>query len=418
MGVEPSQPPQFVVFDVSPTINNINFNIGTLWLNYRTQNVYMLVNVEKGIATWILFSGNLHFLTSNSGGPIGPDSNNNINVVGDGTTITGVGNPGTHTITFSTVGTGVVNTLTGNSGGAVSPTAGNINVVGSGPITVTGNPGTSTLTISTSGSGTVESLTTDDGHVVTPTAGTIILHGGNNITTTGTVGPNTATVSVSGTTNHAIQIGNSSGSLTSLSVGTNGQLPIGSTGANPVMSTLTAGTNITITNGAGSITIASTSIPASTCSFFAYNNADAASFFSDGVFKTLQINATLFDLGSNFNTGTFTFTAPNTGYYCFQAGMAIFGLTDNTLVEYSLQILTSGSGAYLLSNGNPFNQSDANIHTMGVNQTIYVHMTAGDTAKVQGLVHNNTATGTASLYGTGGAIGSQYRTMFSGFQVA
>lgn len=49
--------------------------------------------------------------------------------------------------------TGVAESLTGNSGGAVSPTANNINVVGTGGITVTGNPGTSTLTISVSGSG-------------------------------------------------------------------------------------------------------------------------------------------------------------------------------------------------------------------------------------------------------------------------
>lgn len=47
-------------------------------------------------------------------------------------------------------GTGV-QTLTGNTGGAVGPTANNINVVGSGAITVTGNPGTSTLTIASSG---------------------------------------------------------------------------------------------------------------------------------------------------------------------------------------------------------------------------------------------------------------------------
>lgn len=46
-----------------------------------------------------------------------------------------------------------VETLTGNSGGAVGPTANNINVVGSGGVTVVGNPGTSTLTISVSGSG-------------------------------------------------------------------------------------------------------------------------------------------------------------------------------------------------------------------------------------------------------------------------
>ena len=41
-----------------------------------------------------------------------------------------------------------VQTLTGNTGGAVPPTANNINVVGTGAISVAGNPGTSTLTIS------------------------------------------------------------------------------------------------------------------------------------------------------------------------------------------------------------------------------------------------------------------------------
>lgn len=45
-----------------------------------------------------------------------------------------------------------VETLTGNSGGAVGPDGSfNINVVGSGSLVVTGNPGTNTLTISDSG---------------------------------------------------------------------------------------------------------------------------------------------------------------------------------------------------------------------------------------------------------------------------
>lgn len=46
-------------------------------------------------------------------------------------------------------GAGSVTTLTGNGGGAVSPSGGgNINIVGTGIINVTGNPGTNTLTIS------------------------------------------------------------------------------------------------------------------------------------------------------------------------------------------------------------------------------------------------------------------------------
>lgn len=44
-------------------------------------------------------------------------------------------------------GGGSLNTLTGNTGGAVPPTAGNINVIGVGAISVQGVIGTSTLTI-------------------------------------------------------------------------------------------------------------------------------------------------------------------------------------------------------------------------------------------------------------------------------
>lgn len=44
-------------------------------------------------------------------------------------------------------GGGALNTLTGNTGGPISPSAGNINIVGVGAINVQGTPGTSTLTI-------------------------------------------------------------------------------------------------------------------------------------------------------------------------------------------------------------------------------------------------------------------------------
>ncbi|PWU06766.1 MAG: hypothetical protein C5B43_01250 [Verrucomicrobia bacterium] len=44
--------------------------------------------------------------------------------------------------------------------------------------------------------------------------------------------------------------------IANLGVATNGQLPIGSTGGNPVLATLTAGAGMSITNAAGSITLA------------------------------------------------------------------------------------------------------------------------------------------------------------------
>ena len=46
---------------------------------------------------------------------------------------------------------GIVETLTGNSGGAVGPTGNNINILGAGAVAVAGNPGISTLTITVSG---------------------------------------------------------------------------------------------------------------------------------------------------------------------------------------------------------------------------------------------------------------------------
>jgi hypothetical protein len=107
-------------------------------------------------------------------------------------------------------GSGIL-TVTGDTGGAVGPTSGNINLHSATTTYVTGTPGTS-------------SLKTE----VVSTANTF-LYG---------QGPTTPSVAL--------------GPLT------NGQLIIGSTGSAPVAATLTAGTGITVTNAAGSITIAAT----------------------------------------------------------------------------------------------------------------------------------------------------------------
>ena len=50
--------------------------------------------------------GFLETLTGNSGGPVGPDASDNINVIGDGTTINVTGNPGTNTLTISAINAG------------------------------------------------------------------------------------------------------------------------------------------------------------------------------------------------------------------------------------------------------------------------------------------------------------------------
>lgn len=59
-------------------------------------------------------------------------------------------------------------------------------------------------------------------------------------------------------TAHSLQVGNGTGNITQLGVASNGQIPIGSAGADPALATITPGINISVTNGAGSITIAAT----------------------------------------------------------------------------------------------------------------------------------------------------------------
>jgi hypothetical protein len=57
-------------------------------------------------------------------------------------------------------------------------------------------------------------------------------------------------------TANSLYVGNGTSALVALGAATNGQIPIGRTGLSPILATLTAGTNITVTNGSGTISIA------------------------------------------------------------------------------------------------------------------------------------------------------------------
>ena len=79
---------------------------------------------------------------------------------------------------------------------------------------------------STSGGGSGSGIQTIDGDTGSVTGSTVTIEGGNssvtNITTSGS--GSTLTVSVSGTTENAVQVGSASGSLSSLALGTMGQV--------------------------------------------------------------------------------------------------------------------------------------------------------------------------------------------------
>lgn len=115
----------------------------------------------------------------------------------------------------SLASTGAGKTITGDSGGALSPTLNNWNILG----------GTN---ISTSGAGSTLTVA-----VKAPFAATTL-------------------------TANSLILGNGTSNVSALGAATNGQIPIGSTGNAPVLATITAGSGISVTNGAGSITISAT----------------------------------------------------------------------------------------------------------------------------------------------------------------
>ena len=94
-------------------------SVGTLGQVLTSNGAGALPTFKTGVV------GEVDSLTGNTGGAISPSSGN-INVVGDATGITIVGSG--NTLTASLVGTGAIQTLTGStSGGAISPLAGNVN---------------------------------------------------------------------------------------------------------------------------------------------------------------------------------------------------------------------------------------------------------------------------------------------------
>ena len=118
---------------------------------------------------------------------------------------------------------------------------------------------------------------------------------------------------------------------------TNGQIIIGSTGAFPVAATITAGTNITVTNGAGSITIAATNDPGP---------------FTEvsGTTQTIAVN----NRYSANNASTVTFTLPATAAIgdTFElmgkgAGLIAIAQSSGQTINFCSKVTTSVAGGSL-----------------------------------------------------------------------
>jgi hypothetical protein len=234
-------------------------------------------------------------------------------------------------------------------------------------------------------SGPILTVTGDTGGAVDPDIlGNLNVIGGDNISTVGTPLTNTLTIAVSGTTDHALQLGNAVGSLSSLLL-TNGQLPIGSTGSDPVAAQLQAGSNITITNGPGTITIAAptaSTLPLPTA-FYAYLSAAQPMATGDNTLYTIPYNSTIYNQNGGFVGFSNSFVAPQTGYFSFSSAVTFTDLeATHTDVEVYLNVTGTSAGLYLMAKADPAEERN-NLNVLTLNSSIQIEMTSGDSAQIQ-----------------------------------
>lgn len=159
-----------------------------------------------------------------------------------------------------------------------------------------------------------------------------------------------------GTTNHAVQIGNSSGTLTSLAVGSTGQTIMGSTGADPAFTgspsfsgSVTAGTTITATSGAITATSGNVVLTSGNLVLTAASSSTASSITQQG-FRLMHTFATggitdgnLFigKEAGNYTCGGATFNTA-VGYQALKAVTGVVNNDNTAIGTNSLTLLTSG----------------------------------------------------------------------------
>jgi hypothetical protein len=146
---------------------------------------------------------------------------------------------------------------------------------------------------------------TGDPKAPTPTAG-------DNDTSIATTAFVTSAVKTPGGSSNAVQY-NNAGSFGGLGPLTNGQLLIGSTGAAAVPATLTAGSNVTITNAAGAVTIAATGAASAgpADAFIATLSADQTGVAAN-TWTKVNFNTSAYNQNNKFNTSNGRWT-PSAG---------------------------------------------------------------------------------------------------------
>lgn len=212
LGVRALLPPDLQTAARAPTSSDKAYVKGTLWLDTADSAAFMWPGSGNWIALGSGTTGAITTLTGGSGGAISPLAGN-ISILGTANQLTSTGSAGGHSITFSIPTTFIA-------------------------------PGTiaSTTTI-TSGTAMVATTTVTAGTGITSTTGNIVASAGNISATLGSVAAGTSVTA--GTTVTATL-----GAITA----TNGNLVFGTAG-NKILSTSVATTTTAGANSFGSVTL-------------------------------------------------------------------------------------------------------------------------------------------------------------------
>lgn len=251
----PVLPPP-IHFQSAPTVNQTNYEVGQVVYTGVPGNYTFYI--YSGVGVWEILessSGNLSTLTTDDSTVVVP-TGGNINLKGAGSITTiGSGSNATVELTGLTnhsvlvgAGTTTITKLTVGTNGQVL-----IGATGADPAfaTLTSSDGSVAFSVGANtldltvaaGNDVVKTVTGNTGGALPPTAGNINIVGSGSITVAGAV--STETVQLTGLTDHAVLVGAGTDTITKLAVGTTGQVLTGATGADPAFADLGTNSNLT-----------------------------------------------------------------------------------------------------------------------------------------------------------------------------
>lgn len=224
----------------NPTSNDYKqFQISDMWINTSAPNFWVMVDRTATSGTWSMGGSTgtgILTITGTSGGAVGPDGSNNVNLIGTGT-ISVVGNPGANTLTVTP--SGAISSSFPTDSGTATPALGVLHINGAGGVTTSGAGNVVTITAGV----TVPTSFTADAGTATPALNNINLFGGTGISTSAAGSTVTFTAAATVATSYVTDSGTATPAANVLNV-------VGGGGA----STSGSGNTITVTSTGGGLT--------------------------------------------------------------------------------------------------------------------------------------------------------------------